>query len=39
MQQGDDPGLVEFLAYLEAAREQEDGLEVDEPGAPASASG
>ncbi|MEP6762380.1 MAG: ATP-dependent DNA helicase, partial [Sporichthyaceae bacterium] len=34
VQQGDDPGLVEFLAYLEAAREQEDGLEVDQPGAP-----
>ena len=34
MQQGDNPGLVEFLAYLEAAREQEDGLEVDQPGAP-----
>lgn len=34
VQQGDNPGLVEFLAYLEAAREQEDGLEVDQPGAP-----
>jgi DNA helicase-2/ATP-dependent DNA helicase PcrA len=34
VQQGDNPGLVEFLAYLEAAREQEDGLEVDQPGPP-----
>jgi DNA helicase-2/ATP-dependent DNA helicase PcrA len=34
VQQGDNPGLVEFLAYLDAAREQEDGLEVDQPGAP-----
>jgi DNA helicase-2/ATP-dependent DNA helicase PcrA len=33
VQQGDDPGLLAFLAYLEAAREQEDGLEVEQPGA------
>jgi len=31
VEQGDDPGLSAFLAYLEAAREQEDGLEVDQP--------